>query len=207
MNCEGYRCWVCGETKWPNNFYWWQGRRRNSKCKDCDLKASRAWKRKHPKQNSAHSRKWNKANPEKVLAWRTKNAQKLKERLRMDKQKHPGKWKLKNLQKRLRKEYDFSLAEYQSMVSSQSNRCAMCKQKPGEGQRLDIDHNHKTNKVRGLLCSLCNRTVSYVENHANRLKLARKYLEKYNGSAQNRPVPTLWAPMVDEADSAALREM
>lgn len=37
--------------------------------------------------------------------------------------------------------------------------CQMC----GSGDKLNIDHNHETGEVRGVLCHSCNITVGYVE--------------------------------------------
>ena len=41
------------------------------------------------------------------------------------------------------------------MLEAQDGRCAICGNKPRK-RRLDVDHNHKTGKVRGLLCRRCN---------------------------------------------------
>jgi hypothetical protein len=48
----------------------------------------------------------------------------------------------------------------------------------GIPQRLAIDHDHKTNKVRGLLCSKCNTVLGYVADDSKRLRNAAKYLER-----------------------------
>jgi hypothetical protein len=45
-----------------------------------------------------------------------------------------------------------------------SNHCAICGRKIS-GKDKNVDHNHKTGKVRGVLCFRCNRIVGYVENY------------------------------------------
>lgn len=42
-----------------------------------------------------------------------------------------------------------------------------------------VDHCHRTNKVRGLLCSRCNRTLGNADDDISRLKSCIKYLETY----------------------------
>jgi hypothetical protein len=48
---------------------------------------------------------------------------------------------------------------YDSLLASQGGRCAICLREPSERRRLDIDHDHKTMRVRGLLCAICNQRL------------------------------------------------
>lgn len=58
------------------------------------------------------------------------------------------------------------------MLIVQHGLCAICKK---EMKLPQVDHDHKTNRVRGLLCSRCNVRLATVED-ANFLKLALAYL-------------------------------
>lgn len=68
------------------------------------------------------------------------------------------------------KQYNITPQEYMDMMAKQGNKCAICNQfetkRTGKGntQPLSIDHNHRTNKVRALLCNNCNRALGIVEN-------------------------------------------
>lgn len=61
-------------------------------------------------------------------------------------------------------------------------KCAICKagieEWGGEkGNTSCIDHDHKTNKVRGLLCSKCNLGIGMFEDNSENLKNAIEYLK------------------------------
>lgn len=51
--------------------------------------------------------------------------------------------------------------------------CEICGIK--ENKKLCVDHDHKNNKFRGLLCSLCNRQLGWFENNKDNIL---KYLNK-----------------------------
>ena len=77
----------------------------------------------------------------------------------------------------LKNVYGITLDQYNQMFEKQKGKCAICKRHQKDLTRtLCVDHNHKTKKVRGLLCLTCNTDVSVVEN---RLKEMLKYLNKY----------------------------
>lgn len=42
--------------------------------------------------------------------------------------------------------------------------------------KLAIDHDHKTGKIRGVLCFPCNKALGFMEDDIERLKNAIKYL-------------------------------
>ena len=60
----------------------------------------------------------------------------------------------------IRCRYGLSIQDFDRMIIAQSGRCATCLK---ELKIFHIDHDHKTGKVRGLLCHMCNVGVSYIE--------------------------------------------
>ena len=77
----------------------------------------------------------------------------------------------------LKYEYGITLDQYNEMFRAQEGKCAICQRHQNELTRtLCVDHDHKTNKVRALLCLTCNTDVSVVEN---RLEEMTNYLNKY----------------------------
>lgn len=75
---------------------------------------------------------------------------------------------------------------YIEQFNKQNEKCAICNQKEiqintkGEIKRLAIDHNHKTGKVRDLLCSNCNRALGHFKDDVEIIENAIKYLNKHS---------------------------
>lgn len=70
------------------------------------------------------------------------------------------------------------------MLAAQDNECAVCSKElviggPDRAKRANLDHNHGTGKVRGLLCQACNMYVGVLENK-NKILKAIGYLNKYD---------------------------
>ena len=80
----------------------------------------------------------------------------------------------------LRKYYDISLEDYKKILKKQNDRCAIC-ERPSKYHKKDffVDHNHKTGKVRGLLCTKCNFALGQFDEDIKILNNAIKYLRKY----------------------------
>lgn len=66
--------------------------------------------------------------------------------------------------------------DYHRMLAAQGGGCAICGATP-KTRRLDVDHDHLTGKVRGLLCHRCNRALpTWVT--MDWLTLAWRYLQR-----------------------------
>lgn len=76
---------------------------------------------------------------------------------------------------KLRTTFGIGLSDYNDMLSQQNGRCAICKRLPGK-RRLGVDHDHKTGKVRGLLCGPCNVILGFVDDNPEALLDAMFYL-------------------------------
>lgn len=71
------------------------------------------------------------------------------------------------------------LNHYEYVLEKQGGVCAICKKKCSSGKALAIDHNHKTNEFRGLLCGKCNRGLGFFGDSYILLITAAEYLKKY----------------------------
>ena len=80
----------------------------------------------------------------------------------------------------LRSRFDISLEEYNDKLKRQSFSCAICKKLQSVlKKRLAVDHNHKSNVIRGLICEDCNLGLGKFQDSPELLKAATSYLEKY----------------------------
>jgi len=78
------------------------------------------------------------------------------------------------------KQYGITEEQWQEMFKQQNGVCAIC-HKHQVYRRLSVDHNHKTGKVRGLLCVRCNRALGYVFDSPILLRNAAEYIERTAG--------------------------
>ncbi len=67
------------------------------------------------------------------------------------------------------KKWGLSETDYQNMVDSQDNLCAICGQVERQNKALAVDHDHDTGEIRGLLCSYCNVRLGWFEKHEEKI--------------------------------------
>lgn len=80
----------------------------------------------------------------------------------------------------LRRQYGLTLEQYQAMLAAQDGVCWICGADPStcRYEALVVDHDHKTGKVRGLLCNACNSGLGYFRDSISNLEAAMDYLER-----------------------------
>ena len=79
-------------------------------------------------------------------------------------------WNLKNL-------YGITLAQYNTSLAQQENKCACCNDVFLKTPH--VDHDHKTKNIRGLLCGPCNTGIGHLKESSLRCFLAASYLQKF----------------------------
>ena len=61
----------------------------------------------------------------------------------------------------------------------QNNKCAICGNIFSDRRHTQIDHCHKTKKIRGLLCIQCNSGIGMLKEDVDILKKAIDYINFY----------------------------
>jgi len=100
---------------------------------------------------------------------------------RSDRAAYARAWRIANPMKAkqndLRKMFGISFKQYESMLAEQGGVCAICGL-PDQWFGLAVDHCHQTGRIRGLLCSQCNRGLGLFKDNPQALDQAAAYLRR-----------------------------
>jgi hypothetical protein len=79
---------------------------------------------------------------------------------------------------RIRSIYGIEMDEFDELLGRQGYACAICRttEPSGNGVGWNIDHNHDTGQVRGILCPLCNQGLGQFRDDPAVLHAAIDYL-------------------------------
>lgn len=135
-------------------------------------KYNRAYAKKNKASISANKRAYYSLNKEKIRMYTNSDSERERRRIYMKKY-----WL----------EYKFGITPevYEQMLESQGGVCAICGlpesvlNTKGETKLLCVDHCHKTEEVRELLCTKCNSVLGFVDDDISILQNAVKYLKKH----------------------------
>ncbi|MFJ2114160.1 endonuclease domain-containing protein [Streptomyces sp. NPDC087850] len=80
---------------------------------------------------------------------------------------------------RIEATYGLDAQDYQRLFEYQEGRCAICRET--RQANLEVDHCHKTQAIRGLLCARCNRILLArgARDRPDVLRRAASYLDTY----------------------------
>jgi hypothetical protein len=76
----------------------------------------------------------------------------------------------------LRQRYGLESDQIDLMISQQGGVCAVCRKRPA----TQVDHDHKTGVVRGILCIYCNAAMGAFRDNPAIISDAIKYLESHS---------------------------
>lgn len=143
---------------------------RMRKYTDAQREASRlrgeGWRKRNPDKDYECKRAWLKANPVKRKAMQKK----------ADAKRGPVPPEVTRKRNRYYK-YGVSPEDVAFMIARQKGTCAICPMLLSE-KTAHVDHDHKTGKVRGLLCRKCNLGLGHFEDNPSFLVSAVSYLQR-----------------------------
>lgn len=88
--------------------------------------------------------------------------------------------KEKTRNRHLKKMYGIGLDEYNSMFEMQKGNCLICSRHQSDlTYSLHVDHDHKTGRVRGLLCFNCNQLLGNARDCIEVLAQSINYLKRF----------------------------
>lgn len=87
------------------------------------------------------------------------------------------------------RKYGVTKEMFKEILARQDDRCAICRTpEPGE-QGWQLDHDHRINKARGILCGRCNRGLGLFGDNAESLDRAADYLRQFATKSSLDVVP------------------
>ncbi len=149
------KCSKCGQEKSADEFFK-SGKQKSGKpkfrgdCKTCASKDTGLWRIKNRSHYNNYAAKWRAENPEKHFA------------------------------NELRRRYGLSAARYHEMLGEQGHKCRICSvaHDPTKKRKcLYVDHDHKTGRIRGLLCGSCNIALGNFRESIETMESAIAYLK------------------------------
>jgi Autographiviridae endonuclease VII len=150
-------CPECGETKPREEFHKHAGHRDGlrKRCKQCVSNYARRWREANLERISTAAAEYRRANPDKCRVAQRRNG--------------------------LKRNYGLTVDQYDALLTEQQGRCAICGgTEPGPNYaRFVVDHCHRTGKVRGLLCALCNWGIGYLQDNPEIMTSATVYLRMW----------------------------
>jgi hypothetical protein len=85
----------------------------------------------------------------------------------------------------LKRKYNLTIEQYLKLASKQGNKCGICKKNLSEVQ-INVDHDHRTQNIRGLLCSRCNRAIGLLHEDSGIINNAIIWVKERKKDACSR---------------------
>ena len=88
---------------------------------------------------------------------------------------------------RYKLQHKISLDEFESRLKAQNNKCKICGiHLESSGYTTHMDHDHKTGKLRDILCTNCNRGLGHFHDNTEILMEAIKYLQSHTDNGNQK---------------------
>ena len=159
-------CLKCGQSKQRygrTDIRW--------RCRSCESMSGKAYYSSHKKKSSAKRKRWYAANRERSLKlnqeWRKRN---------------PARWYELWRNNQLKRDFGITLDQYKESLAKQNGVCAICGGPPSAGKAFAVDHDHLTDRLRGLLCQSCNNGLGRFKDNPELLDRASSYLRRFKSA-------------------------
>lgn len=129
-------------------------------CKTCMYERHKRWAETNRERHNELHRNWSRSNPDKEKLYRNN-------------------WEGRKRYTRNRdlvNNYGLTIEDYEQMLTSQNNCCAICKL---ELKKPCVDHCHITGNIRQVLCGKCNTGLGMFQDDIELLEAAITYLRKH----------------------------
>lgn len=161
-------------------------------CKACTILRQRDWERKNIEKNlkgidlsrpqvcrtckeeKPTSNFYRRANTKSGLDSECAECTKERDKRRYKRDRHKRKYQ--NKWATIKMKFGITESNWMEMLKKQNSCCAVCRVLFEPIEKAHIDHDHKTGKIRGLLCKKCNFAIGLLNDDPSVFIRAAKYL-------------------------------
>jgi hypothetical protein len=116
-----------------------------------------------------------------MRTYRAKNQDRIKEKSRAYSKRYYTSHKVScnraSLDARLKRNFGVTLAERDALIQAQGGKCTLCERVFNPLDRACIDHDHITGRMRGIICTSCNKALGLFKDSIPALTKALAYLQ------------------------------
>jgi CDP-glycerol glycerophosphotransferase (TagB/SpsB family) len=152
-------------------------------CLTC-RKKKRQWAKRNRARVNKTDRAWRQKNPSKVRAsksrYRKSHLEQVRKQIKELYKKNKKRYMRNRYRSWLQSKYGLTKEQFYDILREQKGECAICRkqQRCGKRNKLYVDHDHKTNRLRGLVCFKCNVLLGMAQDEIRILKKAIAYLRR-----------------------------
>jgi hypothetical protein len=144
--------------------------------------SKKKYRENNKEQIAVSKKKWKENNKEHISSYEKEYRENNKEQIATYMKEYIRKPDTPAIRRKWR--YGISSEDYDTMLEEQDNKCKICFMEfntdDTKATTPCVDHCHTTDKVRGLLCPLCNRGLGQFKEDIKVLTKAINYLEENN---------------------------
>ncbi|WP_224790320.1 endonuclease VII domain-containing protein [Pseudomonas fluorescens] len=169
------KCSRCREFKVLELFPKAAAKQGSGSCKVCALEYSNAWREQNRERVAEQRRKQYAARSVELA----KKAREHRAKVRAKCAESPEAKRLRTEQTKgyALKQYGMTLECFNKLLVKQGGGCAICgKHANPKGYCLAVDHCHESGRIRGILCTNCNRGLGLFRDSTDLIKRAIEYL-------------------------------
>lgn len=148
-----------------------------SKTKEEQQAYRRVYYAAHRKSTRKRNRSWRTATPEQVELWKVEDVEQKPKTNRIYYETHRGQFRTRR-EKEIMRLYGLGHDVYGALLETQGYQCAICSKPLTVGRKNgpQVDHDHSSRDVRGILCGSCNYGLGCFGDSPERLESALNYL-------------------------------
>jgi hypothetical protein len=198
MSIQTMKCLVCGEEKPATAHFFCRSKTSSlgiyAQCKSCRAKQAvkdRANRTPEQIQKERESRRLYRRNNKELIRsanseWKSKNREYVREMQRMYRERDKDRYRRNTRRTQLRVNYGITPDDLNGMITSQGGVCAICQRSLDSSTKWlipHVDHDHKTGKVRALLCGRCNAAIGLFDDNTAVIRASADYIDQHHGHA------------------------